>query len=162
VAAMDGPLQSTPGDGERLAGPVRGSAVVAARATPIESRLIEEVIMPIRFFLVVCALCLAAVPALADWPLFRGNALQTGVSKETLPDTLELLWKIKVKDGIESTAAIVDGTVYFGAFDDHIHAVSLADGSEKWKLKVGAGVKAPVSYRDGMIYVGDEDGMFHC
>src|ERR1022692_4603950 len=42
----------------------------------------------------------------ADWPLFRGDALQTGVAKATLPDMLEIRWQVDLKKGIESTAAI--------------------------------------------------------
>src|SRR5262245_5266492 len=84
-----------------------------------------------------CVTCLAlfvTVPFCAgdDWLLFRGNPLQNGVVTAKLPDNLEVLWKIRVKDGIEGTAAIVGDTVYFGAFDNHLHAVALADGKDKW------------------------------
>src|SRR5258707_977217 len=33
-----------------------------------------------------------------DWPLFRGNALGTGVAESALPERLELLWKYKLPD----------------------------------------------------------------
>jgi outer membrane protein assembly factor BamB len=97
----------------------------------------------------------------ADWPLFRGNALQTGVAKETLAETLEVLWKIQLEDGIDATAAIVKDTVYVGAFDQHLYAFDLATGKQKWKYKAGP-FKAPPSVHEGAVYVGDEDGMFHC
>ena len=42
-----------------------------------------------------------------DWPLFRGDPMQTGVGKTTLPDKLEIRWKVDLKKTIESTAAIV-------------------------------------------------------
>src|SRR5438045_1850021 len=61
----------------------------------------------------------------ADWPLFRGNALQTGVAQTTLPDKLDIRWKVQLKKGIESTAAIVKDTVYIGCYDDHLHALDL-------------------------------------
>src|SRR5438128_1529386 len=84
---------------------------------------------------IVTALFLAAgVPSLrADWPLFRGNPLQNGIAQSPLPDTLDIRWKIQVKDGIEAAAAIVKDTVYFGAFDQYLYAVNLPDGKEKWK-----------------------------
>ena len=69
--------------------------------------------------------------AAADWPLFRGNALQTGVVDEALPDKLEVRWKVTLKDGIESTAAIVKDTVYVGCFDGHLYALDLATGKER-------------------------------
>src|SRR4051812_9676164 len=89
-----------------------------------------------------------AIGAGDDWPLFRGDALQTGVARTTLPDKLEVRWKVQLKRGkqsagIESTAAIVKDTVYIGAFDDHLHAFDLATGQERWKLKTGAIKAAP-------------------
>ena len=97
----------------------------------------------------------------SDWPLFRGDPLQTGVAKTTLPAKLEVRWKVDLKKGIESTAAIVKDTVYVGCYDDHLHAYDLATGKLKWKTKLGA-IKAPPSYHQGKIFVGDEEGMFYC
>jgi outer membrane protein assembly factor BamB len=103
---------------------------------------------------------MALAPACsADWPIFRGNALQTGVATEKLPAKLDILWKFDTKDAVESTAAIVDGVVYVGSFDEHLYAIDLASGKEKWKLKLGP-IKAPVSVKEGTIYVGNADGDF--
>src|SRR5207253_465518 len=74
-------------------------------------------------------------PPQKDWPIFRGNWLQSGVAGSLLPEQLEVRWKIKTKDGIEGTAAIVSGTVYIGALDEHLYALDLATGKEKWKYK---------------------------
>src|SRR5262249_28589839 len=101
--------------------------------------------------------------ATADWPLFRGNALQTGVAAAKLPEKLKILWKFEAKDGIEGTPAIVDGTVYVGAMfkDEHLYALDLATGKEKWHYKAG-GLKAPISVHDGRVYAGNLDGVLHC
>ncbi|MBI3822363.1 MAG: PQQ-binding-like beta-propeller repeat protein [Planctomycetes bacterium] len=96
-----------------------------------------------------------------DWPLFRGDPLQTGVAKTTLPDKLEIRWKIDLKKGIESTAAIVKDTIYVGCYDDHLHAIDLATGNTKWKAKIGA-TKAPPSVYQGKVFVGTEDASFFC
>src|SRR5262245_40290216 len=91
----------------------------------------------------------ASALSAADWPIFRGNATQTGVSAEALPAPLAERWKFKLgadKSGIastESTAAIAGGIVFVGGFDDHVHALDLASGVEKWKLKTGP-IKAPL------------------
>ncbi|MBM3993269.1 MAG: serine/threonine protein kinase [Planctomycetes bacterium] len=101
-------------------------------------------------------------PALSkDWPLFRGNTLQTGVAGTTLPDKLEIRWKLDLKKGIESTAAIVDGIIYVGCYDDHLYAIELANGNVKWKTKLGS-IKAAPSVYQGKVFVGDEDSMFYC
>ena len=42
----------------------------------------------------------------ADWPIFRGNPLQTGVAGASLPDKLVIRWKFKAKDAIEGSAAM--------------------------------------------------------
>jgi outer membrane protein assembly factor BamB len=99
----------------------------------------------------------------ADWPLFRGNALQTGVATTKLPEKLEILWKFEAKDGIEGTPAIVNGTVYVGAMfkDENLYALDLATGTEKWRYKAG-GIKAPVSVHAGKVYAGNIDGVLHC
>jgi outer membrane protein assembly factor BamB len=115
----------------------------------------------------VCALISLNLAAAGDataqtgWPIFRGNSMQTGVATSGLPDQLEILWKKKTKDGIEGTAAIVDGTVYIGSLDEHLYALDLATGKEKWKYKAVA-FKAPASVRNGNVYIGDTDGVFHC
>lgn len=105
----------------------------------------------------------------ADWPLFRGNALQTGVAASALPEKLDIRWKFQAKDGIEGAAAIVQGTVYVGSLDEHLYALGLATGQVKWTYqtdqakgtKVGP-IRTSPSVRDGLVYVGDADGMFHC
>jgi outer membrane protein assembly factor BamB len=100
----------------------------------------------------------------ADWPVFRGNATQTGVAPEALPDTLAIRWQVKTggdSPSVESTAAIAGGVAYVGAFDDHLHALDLATGKETWKVKTGA-IKAPVAARDGAVYAGNIDGGVYC
>jgi outer membrane protein assembly factor BamB len=96
-----------------------------------------------------------------DWPLFRGNPHQTGVSTAHLPKQLEIRWQFKAKDSVESAAAIVGDTVYVGSYDEHLYALDFATGKERWSYKAGP-IKAPPSVRDGLVYVGDADGIFHC
>src|SRR5437764_1696530 len=79
-----------------------------------------------------------------DWPLFRGNPLQTGVAASTLPDRLRVRWKFQTGDAVEGTAAIAGGTVYVGSYDKHIHALDLKSGRSKWKYE-GGPFKAPVA-----------------
>jgi outer membrane protein assembly factor BamB len=100
-------------------------------------------------------------PSKRDWRVFRGNAEQTGVVAATLPDKLEVLWKFSTKDSIEGAAAVTEGVVYVGSFDEYLYALDLASGKEKWKYKAGP-IKASPAMHGGMVYVGNVDGMFHC
>jgi outer membrane protein assembly factor BamB len=108
------------------------------------------------------------LPALvqADWPLFRGDSLMTGVGTSKLPDQLELKWSFKTGDGkrtggIEGAPAIVGDVVYVASFDKHLYALELAGGKMKWKSKLGY-IKASPSVKNDRIYVGDLDGKFYC
>src|SRR5581483_9940246 len=89
---------------------------------------------------------LTAAATAADWPVFRGDATQTGIAGESLPDKLAVRWQVTTGGGltanVESTAAIAGGVTYVGAFDDYLRALDLTTGKEKWKAKVGA-IKAP-------------------
>src|SRR5437763_15077230 len=108
---------------------------------------------------------LAAVAPAADWPTFRGDPAQTGIAADALPDRLAVRWQVRLGSdagsrNIESTAAVVNGVAYVGAFDDHLHAFDLATGREQWKAKVGV-IKAPVGVHEGAVYAGNIDGVFY-
>ena len=93
----------------------------------------------------------------AGWPLFRGNAAQTGVAAGKLPDRLEEVWKFTAEDSFDGAVAVADGVIFAASLDEHLYAVGLKDGKQKWKYKA-APFKAPVSVRKGLVYVGDLDG----
>lgn len=102
-------------------------------------------------------------PQDADWPLFRGDALSTGVAIGTLPNKPELVWKKEIKNGaFEATPAIVGDTVYIGDLDGRFYALNLFTGEERWKTEREAYFRASPAIRDGKIYVGDIDGVFYC
>jgi outer membrane protein assembly factor BamB len=103
----------------------------------------------------------AVKAAPSAWPVFRGNLLETGIAAAALPDDLVIRWMFQIKDSIEGTAAIDNGTVYVGAMDEHLYALDLATGKEKWRYKA-APIKVSPAVRDRAVYVGDLDGIFHC
>ncbi len=99
--------------------------------------------------------------AYADWKSFRGNPQLTGVSDSTLPDKLDLLWTFQAGDMIESTVAVVDGTVYLGVSDGNLYAIDVNTGKNTWKYQTESVIKSSPSVKDGVIYFGDADGTFH-
>src|SRR5581483_1699917 len=118
--AVDRPLQPPPGRRGRPAPAVRGGPMRSFGKEPAQHRDTEETQRKQTCFSVLCYLGVAVslwfsspTPA-ADWPLFRGNPLQTGVAAAPLPAPLEILWKYKTKDSIEGAAALVKDTVYVG------------------------------------------------
>ncbi len=110
---------------------------------------------------VAAALALATASA-GDWPLFRGDALQTGVASTELSQPLKQRWKNTLGGDIEGTAAIVGDTVYVGCLDENFYALGLEKGDVKWKFKAAGGVKAPPAVKSDRVYVGDGQGVFHC
>jgi outer membrane protein assembly factor BamB len=97
----------------------------------------------------------------ADWPIFRNTPNQTGIAAGKLPEKLEVLWEFKAKDGFESAAAVVNGVVYIGSYDQNLYALDANTGKQKWAYKAGP-FKAPPGVKDGCVYAGDMDGLFHC
>jgi outer membrane protein assembly factor BamB len=102
-----------------------------------------------------------AVQTHADWTSFRGNPQLTGVSTDSLPENLELLWTFAAEDSIESTAAIAAGVVYVGSLDGRLYALDLETGQLKWKYQASDEVKSSPSAYQNAVYFGDEAGDFH-
>ncbi|MEP6913634.1 MAG: PQQ-binding-like beta-propeller repeat protein, partial [bacterium] len=60
-----------------------------------------------------------------NWSQFRGNHRLTGVSQSAVPGTLKHLWTYEAGESIESSAAIVGGTVFVGSQKGELTALSL-------------------------------------
>lgn len=98
----------------------------------------------------------------ANWPVFRGDALMSGVGHAQLPEQLQERWTFKARDSIEGAPAIVDGVVYVASFDKHVYALDLATGRLKWKSEKLGPFKASPAVQGQRLYVGDLNGSFYC
>ena len=116
--------------------------------------------MPATFLILVLLLSIANT-TLGNWVSFRGNPQLTGVADSELPDNPQLLWTFQAGDMIESTAAVVDGTVYVGALDGTLYAIDAETGEKKWTYQTNSSIKASAAIHDGIVYFGDGDGVFH-
>ncbi len=94
-----------------------------------------------------------------NWTQFRGNSSLTGVSQSNVPSSLKQLWTYEAGDSIESSAAIVGGTVFIGSQKGELVALSLDNGSVYWKFPTGnpIGESSP-AYANGVVYIGDLGG----
>lgn len=111
--------------------------------------------------LIIClAVSALAQEAPADnWSQFRGNSSLTGVSQSNVPNTLKQLWTYEAGDSIESSAAIVGGTVFIGSQKGDLVALSLENGSVYWKFSTGAAIgESSPAYSNGVVYIGDLNG----
>ncbi len=111
--------------------------------------------------LVVClAVSVMAQDAPADnWSQFRGNHSLTGVSQSNVPASLKPLWTYEAGDSIESSAAIIGGTVFVGSQKGELVALSLDNGSVYWKFSTGSPIgESSPAYGGGVVYIGDYGG----
>ena len=62
---------------------------------------------------------------------------------------------------IQSSAAIVNGTVFLGSRDDGVYALDLATGARKWRVShEGSWIVGSPVVADGRVYAGSSDGHF--
>jgi outer membrane protein assembly factor BamB len=128
--------------------------------------LLQTSFLSLLFFSVLYLHPLAASAQWAApdaWTQFRGNPLLTGVSKSDVSKNIRLLWTYEAGEAIESSAAIVDGTVYVGTGKGELIALDLGSGAVRWKYnasKEGIGESSP-NVSGGVVYVGDLAGVLH-
>nr|WP_250864792.1 PQQ-binding-like beta-propeller repeat protein [Halorientalis regularis] len=67
-------------------------------------------------------------------------------------------WRFRTPGQVDSSPAVVDGTVYVGSWDGNVYAVSASDGSEQWRFQTGGWVGSSPAVVDGTVYVGSWDG----
>jgi outer membrane protein assembly factor BamB len=109
-----------------------------------------------------CIVCVSALHAdSADWPVFRGNALQTGVADVRIPDVLAVRWSFKTGEAVTGAPVIARQTVYIGALDGNLYALDLLTGKQKWAYRAVAFKTTPAVGKDA-VYIGDMHGTFHC
>ena len=101
-----------------------------------------------------------AAPADA-WPMYRGTASLTGVSKSKLDSALKPLWTFKAQEGIHSTAAIAGGKVYVGCDDGHLYALDFKTGKKLWSFKTEDIVESSPLVDNGRVYFGSSDGFVY-
>ena len=97
-----------------------------------------------------------------NWSQFRGNHSLTGVSQSNVPDSLKPLWTYQAGESIESSAAIVGGTVFIGSQKGdkgELIALSLDNGNVYWKFSTDSPIgESSPAYGSGVVYIGDLGG----
>ncbi len=103
-------------------------------------------------------------PATA-WYQFRGNQQLTGASgAANTPKTLKTIWTFDAGGSIESSAAVVGGSVFVGSHKGELVALGLDNGSVYWRYNAGReiGESSPFYHgADELVYVGDLGGVLH-
>ncbi|MGB0766577.1 MAG: PQQ-binding-like beta-propeller repeat protein, partial [Phycisphaeraceae bacterium] len=96
-----------------------------------------------------------------DWPHPRGGLQGLGVADVQLQSRYEPAWTYKTGGAVLSSPIIVDGVVYVGSEDKHLHAIDAKTGEAKWKLPAESLIDASPVYDRGVIYIGTDGGVLH-
>ena len=94
-----------------------------------------------------------------QWSMFRHDLSHSGAAESTgaLPQG-QVQWTFTTGGAIQSSPAVVDGTVYFGSVDGKIYAVDAVSGLKKWEYQTESWILSSPTVVDGVVYVGSNDG----
>jgi outer membrane protein assembly factor BamB len=105
------------------------------------------------------------------WPAFHGGGPLRGEGPEVGPPPMTVRWEYVTNEDdpspIVGGAAIVGETAYVADADGTLHAVNLADGTNRWRYESENGfettplVMASTKHGDDIILIGDLGGTFH-
>ena len=56
---------------------------------------------------------------------------------------------------------MIDGTIYFGAFDGFVYALDAVTGEKKWSYEAGASMLSSPAVTGGRLFIGVMDGSVH-
>lgn len=122
-------------------------------------------LLPLALCLLPSAALSQSVTPATNWYQFRGNQQLTGLSGWTgLPPTLRHLWTYEAGEAIDSSAAVVGGTVFVGSHKGELVALNLENGAVYWKYSTSGeiGESSPFfNGPDSLVYIGDLSGVFH-
>ncbi len=114
--------------------------------------------------------CIAASPAVEGdlvyvalmdpWPCRDHDESAPGYLVALDSNSGEEQWRFAA--GVtETSPLVVDGKVYFGAWDRRVYALDAASGEEVWSFETGDQVKSAVALRNGTVYTGSYDGRMY-
>ena len=101
-----------------------------------------------------------ASPVAGNDMVFFGSVRGKGV-KALDYKSGKLLWSFKVDKGVESSPALYEGKLYFGANDGFLYALDAKSGELLWKIDTGAEIlSSPVAAEGMLFFVNSADHIF--
>jgi outer membrane protein assembly factor BamB len=106
----------------------------------------------------------AAFTVQTNWDQFQYSALRKGsnpyenVLSPATVGSIDVDWMYTTGGAVQSSPAVVNGTVYFGSNDANIYAVSASTGALVWKYATGGAITfSSPSVLNGVVYIGSTD-----
>jgi outer membrane protein assembly factor BamB len=109
-----------------------------------------------------------AGPSVTDGTLYA--SIEKGRMAALDPDDLSVIWVFPpdTEEGnkleLESiyAAPVVDGdTLYFGAYDGNIYALTARDGTPLWRFETGDPIVGALTLNDGTLYAASTNGLLY-
>src|SRR5438105_15584982 len=70
-------------------------------------------------------------------------------------------WSVLTGNGIDSSPALVGGTLLFGSEDFFVYALDANSGAVLWKYETGLGISSSPAVADDVAYIGSKDGFLY-
>jgi outer membrane protein assembly factor BamB len=97
-----------------------------------------------------------------DWAMFRHDLSNSGTTGATdISPQPKIKWTFATGGIIHSSAAVANGTVYFGSRYGGLYAVDAATGNKQWEFPIGSGVQSTPAIVNGIVYFGSNDGAMY-
>jgi len=93
-----------------------------------------------------------------NWQMFHHDSSRTGYSTSRAPNTNEIIWTYTTGDYVDSSPAVVDGTVFIGSGDYKIYALKADTGEHIWNYTTEGPVRSSPAVANGKVFVGSNDG----
>ena len=113
-------------------------------------------LVPILFALPGCPMPLAQ-----DVPMFRGDLAHSGVYAGGVPQFHRVKWTFSTQGEVNSSPAVVAGTVYLGSNDGNLYAIEAATGVKKWAFAAKSRIPSSPAVANGLVYFASYDGNFY-
>ena len=96
-----------------------------------------------------------AAPGIAPANNNAATPVATPAERE---ETINPIWVFKCEDEIRRRAAVADGRVYVGAYDNNLYCLNGSDGEFVWKFPANDSVGGSIPYiYDDHVYIGSSD-----
>ncbi|MDI9583873.1 MAG: PQQ-binding-like beta-propeller repeat protein [Acidobacteriota bacterium] len=101
-----------------------------------------------------------------NWPMFRGNVTRSGYTPELIAPPLRKRWQQRIGEWVISSPAVVNGTVFAGAFVDRpgrngrVTALSARDGKAIWSVDFAHEImSSPAIVNGRTLFVGCKNNL---
>jgi outer membrane protein assembly factor BamB len=95
-----------------------------------------------------------AQPTVDWWSMLHHDSTHDGYSTSAAPGTNQILWSYTTSGAVESSPAVVNGTVFVGSDDGNVYALNLSTGAKIWNYTTGNIVGSSPAVAKNEVYVG--------